>query len=361
MVTSFATNRDLVIETGGFHSEVQASALNLDGFTVRDDFMPVIGDYIRKNLVLWPLIPKEAAEADLIREILEGPEPNAGFFDKLAMNPPENATNSPTPNDLGDLGQQVKAVGGVINIGHYARSLWQQQGRPFGTNPDQLTAKTERLLSSTAKVLERGIITGNSTSNSLQFNGLQQQIAAGQTYTANITTGDSVIKKIRGVARLALSNENILQGITHIITSPLGLQLIEDETDIKLDYVNLSEINPGLSVPGIITQGVNQGGSTPIITSPYLLDTDGGVAADTVDYWMVDINQLVWKGVRPVGGPSAGRDSFNPQVFEMSSTVPPYLVEKRVCIVYGTLYAKNRGRGIWRLRVTVPSGTVGSI
>lgn len=361
MVMSFANPREAALEIGGFHSEVQASALNLDGFTVRDDYMAMIGEYIRKNLVLWPLLPKEPAEADLVREIIEGPEPSAGFFDKTTMNPPENATNSPIPNDLSDMGQQIKAVGGVINIGHYSRSLWQQQGRPFGTNVDQLTAKTDRLLSSTAKVLERGIVTGNATANSLQFNGFQQQMAAGQTYNANITTGDSVIKKIRGIVRLAISNENILQGVTHIICSPLGLQLIEDETDTKLDYTNLDEISPGLRVPGIITQGDTQGRPTPIITSPYIQDTDGGANPDIVDFWLVDMNQLVWKGVRPVGGLTSGRDSFNPQVFELTNAAAPYLVEKRVCIAYGTLYAKNRGRGIWRLRVSVPSGLSGNI
>lgn len=361
MVTSFANPREAALEIGGFHSEIAAAAQNLDGFTVRDDYMGMIGEYIRKNLVLWPLLPKEPAEADLVREIIEGPEPNAGFFDKTTMNPPENATNSPIPNDLSDTGQQVKAVGGVINIGHYSRSLWAQQGRPFGTNVDQLAAKTQRLLSSTAKTLERAIVRGNATANPLEFNGFQQQMATGQTRTANIITGDSVVKKLRGVVRLAISNQNILQGITHIICSPLGLQLIEDETDTKLDYVNLDEVTPGLRVPGIITQGDLQGRPTPIITSPYILDEDGGDGPDIVDFWLVDMNQLVWKGVRPVGGPTSGADSFNPQVFELTNTAPPYLVEKRVCLVYGTLYAKNRGRGIWRLRVTVPSGTVGSI
>ncbi|MFQ3629188.1 MAG: hypothetical protein SNJ81_16630 [Cyanobacteriota bacterium] len=361
MVTLFAHPREIALETGGFHAEIAAAAQNLDGFTVREDYMAVIGEYIRKKLILWPLLPKEPAESDLVREILEGPEPNAGFFNKTSMNPPENATNSPIPNDLSDTGQQVKAVGGVINIGHYSRSLWAQQGRPYGTNVDQLTAKTERLLSSTAKILERTIVTGNATENPLEFNGFQQQMAAGQTRMADITDGDSVVKKLRSVVRLAISNENILQGITHIICSPLGLQLIEEEIDTKLDYVNLDEVTPGLRVPGIITQGDQQGRPTPIITSPYILDEDGGTNPDIVDFWLVDMNQLVWKGVRPAGGATSGADSFNPQVFELTNTAAPYLVEKRICIAYGTLYAKNRGRGIWRLRVTVPTGTVGSI
>lgn len=367
MVTSFATPAVDPLEFGGFHAAIQANALNLDGFTVRTDYMSVIGEYIRRNLILWPLIAKEAAEADLVREILEGPEPTTGFFNKTQMNPPENATGSPVPNDLTDPGQEIKAVGGVINISHYSRSLWQQQGRPFGTNVDQLAKKTDNLISSTAKRLERTLIMGNASSNPLEFNGLRALQASGRTFEGNIASGHSVIKKLRGVIRLAVSDENILQGITHIVCSSLGVQLIEDETDTKLDYVNLEEIRPGLRVPGIITQGNTQG-PTPIISSPYIQDTPGTPASgetpatpDTVEYYLVDMNQLVWKGVRPIGGPTEGEAAFDPQVFDLTNTAAPFLVEKRVCIAYGALYAKNRGRGIWRLRMKVPQGTIGSV
>jgi len=336
--------------TPGFH-EVQAIATALDGFTVRDDFMPVIRQYIRKKMIFWPLLRKERAEADLVREIREGAEPQTGFFSKSAIDPIETPADF-AAHDLTDPGEYVKAGGGLINISHYSRSLYQQQQRPYG---DILSTKTKNLIISTCKTLEEALFIGDATADPLSINGMVNQTDPSHLYTADITAGDSVVRKIRSLVRLAVSDKVVMRNITHIFTNALGLELIENETDNRLEYVDLREITPGLRVPGIITQADSQGKPTPIITSPYIEST-AGAGGEFVDYYLVDMDSLAWKGVIPEGG----TDTFDPQIFEVSKftgSATPYLVEKRMCLFYGTLYAsKAGGSSIYRLRVTVPAG-----
>jgi len=335
------------------NQEIQAIATAMDGFTVIDDFEPIVREYLRKTTVFWPLLRKEPAYADNVREIIEGPEPQTGFFDKNATNPVENPTNL-AAHDLTDPGEFIKAIGGVISFSPYSRSLYRQQNRPYG---DTVAKRTSDLIVSAVKTLERSLFVGDATANPLEFNGLEKQINPANIYTASIVAGDSVVRKLRPLARLIVSNENILRNVTHIFTTALGLELIEQEVTTHLDYTNLDEIRPGLRVPGIITQGDTQGKPTPIITSPYIRD-----GATTVPFWMLDMNTLVWKGVIPEGG----RDTFNPQVFEVSDytfgATPTYLVNKRMSLNYGTLYAsKACGGGVFRLDVTVPASMVSGI
>lgn len=358
MVTSFASPKSSLYEDGGWQ-EFQAAATNIDGFTCRTDYMDMIGKYLRRNTIFWPLLRKEKAEADVVREILEAQLPSTGFFSKTSMNPPENAPSAQS-NDLSDVGQEVKAGGGLIKISHYGRSLATQQGQPWG---NQLAQKTENLIVATSQTLERTLFAGNATSSPLQFNGIQRQMAAGHAFTGDISAGDSVVKKLRAIARLAVNDESIVRNITHIFTSGLGLQLIEDEVETKLEYHNMDNIRPGLKVPAIITQGSNQGEPTPIVTSPYLRDTDaGGAGTDTVHFWLVDMNLLCWKGVVPYGvQDTSSQNVYNPQIFEIASAASPYLIDSRLCLFYGTLYAKNRGQGIYKLSMTVPANTVSSV
>lgn len=350
MVNIYATPRlslDGDMDTG-FH-QIQAIATALDGFTVRDDFGPVIETYIRKNTVFWPLLRKEKAEGDLIRRIYEGPEPETGFFSKTALNPIETPSDFPA-HDLNDPGEYVKAGGGLFHISHYSRSVYQQQGRPYG---DTLSEKTKNLIVSTCKTLEEALFIGSATDNPLSFNGMANQMDPTHDYTASIVDGDAVVRKLRSLVRLAVSDKVVMRRITHIFTNALGLELIENETDSKLEYVNLDKVTPGLRVPGIITQGDSQGKPTPIVISPYI-ESSADLTAGYVDYYLIDMDSLVWKGVIPEGGV----DSFEPQIFEVSKftgAATPYLVEKRMCLFYGTLYAaKSGGSSIYRLRVTVP-------
>lgn len=343
------TNTSIDVEPG-FH-QVQAIATALDGFTVREDFMSAIRTYIRKKMVFWPLLKKERADADLVREILEGAEPTTGFFSKSTLDPIETPADFPA-HDLTDPGEYIKAGGGLIHISHYSRSLYQQQQRPYG---DIIATKTKNLIISTCKKLEEALFLGDATADPLSFNGMIKQMDPTHQYTANITTGDSVVRKLRALVRLAVSDKVVMRNITHIFTNALGLELIESEMDNRLEYVNVDQITPGLRVPGIITQGDTQGRPTPIFTSPYI-DSVADVGGEFVDYYLVDMDSMSWKGVIPEGG----TDTFDPQIFEVSKftgNATPYLVEKRMCLFYGTLYAtKAGGSSIYRLRVTVPAG-----
>lgn len=353
-----AQTKDGTLEYTGFDSRIQAAATELDGFVVRDDFMPYIREYIRKNTVFWSLIQnKEPAEADLVREIREDADPVTGFFAKNDMNSLTETGTGYTPFDLTDSGQSVKAGGGLIEISHYSRSLHSQQGRPYG---DQLSRKTAKLISSSAKSLERALFKGNSAVNPLEFNGLDVQIPNGNVIEADKTTDppDSISKKLRSIVRYAINDDERLRNITHIFTSGLGVEYIEDELYDKLTYRNLSEIRPNFNVPAINSQN----GQIPVIPSPYLNDIQGATESDPdyVEYYLINMDHVFWRGVYPYGGAR----TFDPQIFEVSSYTDSdmtYLVEKRLCLFYGTLFLGNQGFSFFKLKVKVPPGTIGSI
>lgn len=348
--------QEINLESVGFQ-DVNAASIALDGFVVREDLMTLMRSYIRNKTILWPLLRKEQAEGDTVQEFTEAHQPASTFFSKIALNPIENPSNMPAMLDSARPPQEVKAGGGLIKFGHYARSLYNQQNKPFG---DIVAKKTADLIASTAKTLERALVLGNATANPLEFNGLANQLLPDHVFRASKISGDMVYKKLRSLARVALNDSDITREITHILTTSLGVELLTDEMDAKLQYVNLNEVRPGLTVPGLIIQGDSQGGFTPIITSPYLKDQMGDGAPDIVTYWLLDMNSLCWKGVYPEGG----QRTFDPQIFEVSqftSDSTPYLLEKRMCLFYGTLYASNSAQGIWRLDVEVPAGTIGSI
>lgn len=342
------------IETAEGFYDIQAAATALDGSIVMSDFNKVVSNYLRQTTVLWPLLRKEPAEADVVREIAIDSQPLTGFFSKIDLNPPEGLMDA---HNLTDPGQAVKAGGGAFRVGNYWQSLYEQQGRPYG---DIYNDQTTALIRSTGRTLESALFVGNATTNPLQFNGLGQQMAAGHAFTADTTANDSVIDKIQGICNLAIDDPVRLGAVTHIFTSALGLRLIQREAQQQVQYVDLENIRVGLRVPGIITQASKQGEPTPIITSPYIRDIDNGANPDEVVYWILDMESIVWKGVYPHGG----ERTFEPQVFDVSTytgSAYPYLLEKRFCLFYGTLYCRDRGRGVWKLTVKVPSGMVGGI
>lgn len=333
---------------------LQAEATPLDGFILRDDFGKTIGRYIRssEDVRLWPLLKKERSEADLNREMTEGDDPQTGFVSKLDLSgTPSNPTDYNT-RDLSDPGQQNKALGGRVQIGHYARSLWEQQNQPYST---QLAERTQKLISSTVKNLERALFWGDANTNPLEFNGLVQQMAPNHSFQADLTKGDDVSSKLRGIVRLSISDEKIIRGVTHILTSALGCELLENEANTKLEYTNVDEISPGLQVPGVITQR----GRTPVIHSPFLRDTENENGYDWVHYYLIDADSMAWKGVIPQGGDN----TFNPQIFDVRNYLGnnQYMIEERLCLMYGTLHCLNRGQGVWKLSVAVPLNTIGNI
>ena len=364
MVSSLSDTRsqpthDPALNTVGWQN-IQAVATAFDGFTVRSDFMDEIVEYLRRETIFWPMLKKRAAEADVVREMRETAFPDSGFVSKIDLNPVENSTSVPASRDLSDPGQEVKALGGIIEFGHYARSLYTQQGKPYG---DIVAERTDKLLISTARQLEQALFIGNAAQNPLQFNGITLQMQEGHTFEADLrgSTPDSIVRKIRSIVRLATSDILIKRKISVVWTSGLGLERIEIEVGNSLTYHNLIEITPGLQVPAVITQS----GRIPIIPSPYIIDTPGspnGLEADNpdiIDFYLLDMDLIEWRGVLPEGG----TNSFDPQIFDVSiyGSGAPYLVEKRMGLIYGTLYCHNRGEGIYRLRVKVPRNTVNSI
>lgn len=332
---------------------IQASMVALDGFVVRNDFGTTIQRYIRRETVLWQLLKKREATNDPVKMPREGPLPTVGFVSKIDLNPPENPSDLPAA-DLTDAGQSIKAISGIIKVGHYARSLYRAQGRPLG---DVVAEKTEKLLLNTVKLVERSLFTGNATTNPLSFNGIANQMQGGRVFPVDTTasTNNSVITKLRSVVRLAVNDPDISRTITHIFASGLGMEQIEKELLAQTQYNHMVEIIPGVKVPAIMTQL----GPIPIVPSPYIQDTDGGAGTDTLHYYLINIDEMSWQGVYPEGG----EDTFNPQVFDVSaytSDAAPYLLEKRMGLIYGTLYAENAGESTYRVDATVPTGTVGS-
>lgn len=338
------------------YQDVQAAATAMDGFTVRNDFMTTVQRYIRRETVLWQLLRKRPAEADVVKEPREGPLPTAGFISKQAIAPPENPTGF-QHLDLSDPGQEVKSIGGLIQFSHYIRSLYDQQSKPWG---DVIADRTEKLILSMARNLEFGLFTGDSAVNPLQFNGIEKQMPlAGHRFTCNLTgsTPDSLVQKLRRIVRLAINDDYHMRKITHIFTSGLGLEKIEEEVGNSLSYHNLIEIVPGVTVPAIVTQA----GRIPIIPSPFIRDIAGvGGAPDTVKFYLFDINSMEWRGVIPQGG----SQTYEPQLFDVTQftgSSVPYLLEKRMGIIYGTLYIHDRAESVYMLDATVSAGSVGTI
>ena len=329
---------------------IQASAQPLDGFTVRWDYLPAVKNYLREEVIFWNLLRKEQAEADPVQELLEGPAPNASFVDKIELAYPVNPRDLPA-HDYTSPPQAIKAAGGIVQFGHYAQSLYNQQGRPWG---DIVARRTERLIIKLCKILEKTCFTGNARTNPLEFNGIDSQMNPANIKVADATLGDRVVDKLLGIVALAMDDEDIMKNITHIFTNGLGCRLIERELDQKLEYHNLDEIRPGLKVPGIISHA----GFLPIIPSPYINNIRGtGQDKDIVRFYLLDMNAISWKGVYPKGGQKV----FDPQIFELAAGSNPTGLDKRIALLYGTLFVGNKGANLYRLDMKVAQGTVGSV
>lgn len=341
----------------GFRA-VQAVTTNLDGFTVRNDFTDIVQRFIakREKLVFWPLLRKRWATSDPVRDPKEGDLPAAEFVAKATLNPTPNAVTA-GQMDLSDPGQAIKALSGILQFGNFAHSLYAQQGMPFG---DLVAERTDKMIVRGLRILEQTLFTGDATANTLSFNGLINQMSSGNVHTCNLTgsTPDSLIAKLRSLVRLITDQGSFTYKPTHIMTNGLGLELIEKEA---LATQNLQSFGPALDVvPGISVNTLRtQVGDLPIVTTPYLPNIDGGASTDTVRFYLVDMNHISWRGVKPYGGV----ETYDPQIFDISTYTAngdAYLLQKRQMVCYGTLYVEQVG-AVYRLDVTVPSGTVGAI
>lgn len=336
---------------------IQASATNLNGFLINQDFEPEIEDIRRKTTTLWQRIGvKKPATAPIIKKIRKRGFRNIGFVPKSGLtdaNVPQNAPgNNPQINQLDDPGQEVKAVSGTLEFEHFARSMQRQQGQPW---EDTVAAETADLITGCYRFLDRKLHDGDaSLPGNLEFNGIRHQIPqSGHIFTADITgtNPDSVVGKIDAIVTRAAAHPDVLRRPSAIYCSSNGANIIRDEVGQQVFYHNLIEITPGFQVAGVMTSI----GLLPLITSPYLTDDDGGAGNDTVRFYIVDESGLEWHGVYPDGGDR----TYEPQIFDITTFVNGiYLVQKRMILVYGTPYLADRGGCVYRLDVTAPPGTV---
>lgn len=332
-------------------SLIQANATNIGGFAVRQDYMSVIGDYRYKNTELWRRIDnKVPAESPIVQELRRTNMPTVGFAPK--GNLAANSANAPIPLNYTDVGQEVKAIAGRIQCEHFGMSMAQQQGRPYG---NQMNRDTEDLILATLRFLERNLFLGDATADPLQFNGLIKQMPpADHVFTADITSAnpDAIHDKLDEVCmRSAMRPNSLLEHRpTHIFCSGAGARLLTKEVKQLQLYHNVKEISPGVIVPTILTAY----GYVEIVPTPYLQDISG-TSGDVISFYLVDLRNLEWHGVVPYGG----KNSFEPQIFDLSYVVNglPTLNE-RLIVMYGTPKAKNGGEGIYRLDVTAPSGSI---
>lgn len=330
---------------------IQANATNYGGFTVREDFEDTIIRYLRKETILWQMLRKRPAGAAVVKKIREGSLAQVGFVNRSNLS--NSFMNDPqrTANDLSDPGQEVKAIAGCVEFGHFDRSLHEQQNKPFN---DVVSDDTNNLLVSIARTIEMGLFLGDATADPMQFNGIDKQMAPyGHVFEIDLTgvEPDDITQKLCEIVVRATTDRNILRRISHIFCSGAGTVQLTNEVGQAILYQNQTEIVPGVKVPAIMTQN----GTTPIVPTPYIQDLDGGAGPDIIRFYLIDLDSLEWRGVYPLGGEKV----FEPQMFDVTqflSTVP--MLEKRLGLIYGTLYANNRGEGIYRLDVKVPSGTV---
>lgn len=331
----------------------QAAATNLGGFTLNQDFAPEVEDILRDETVLWQmLLNKKAAPAPTVKKIRKNARPTVGFTNRSNLAGARANSHAATANDLSDPGQEVKAIAGTIEFEHFARSMADQQGRPYG---DEVADETAELLVNCGRFLEMSLFAGDAEAgDGLEFNGIDRLLPPqGHIVTADITTDnpDSIVSKLNEICLRASTDRNKLRKITHIFCTGSGALKLRDEVGQAVLYQNLREVVAGHEVPGIVTAN----GIIPIITTPYLNDIDGGANHDICRYYPLDLSTLEWNGVYPFGGDK----TFEPQIFDITNTINGLpLVEKRMVLIYGCLYAKNRGEGIYRLDVSVPAGSV---
>lgn len=330
---------------------MEAAATNLGGFTIQQDFEPEIENYLRTNTEFWQAIPtKKPAAAPIVRKIMKTKRPKAGFVNRGDLDTAQVNVHADTANDLDDPGQEVKAVAGTIEFDHFSRSMYDQQGRPYG---DEIAEETDELLTNTSRLLEMAMFQGDSSrAGNLEFNGIDRLMHADNILSIDLTSvdPDSIVNAIDEAVVRATSQRNMLMNITDIWCTGPTAKKIREEVSPSLFYHNVAEVRPGIQVPGIQTAN----GVLPIHTTPYLSDLDGGAGDDTLRMYLIDHKTLEWHGVYPFGG----NKTFSPQIFDITRYLNgQYLVEKRMVLMYGTTYAKNRGRGIWRIDIKVPSGT----
>ena len=329
--------------------DVAATASNLNGGTVRDDYSEYIARRLRTDANAFPLvnlIERRQAKNETIQDLREGGLPGSQFTDRNSIS---TAARPLTEGDMDLDGprQPIKVISGVIQSDFLARSVAESQGLPYG---DSFAEKTDKLTLSALHLWEKSLITGDAEENPLSFNGLIKQMTVegvDNIHSADSQT-DSVLMKLRRLAIRMTQDpvDNFVPSV--LITDGDGYQLIEEEVHSQSSYtLPLRELVPGFHVSAIMTGA----GEIPIVISRHLFDP----TTTTVPFIMLDRNHFSWRGLFPAGG---ARD-YNPQIFDFS----PYtadgdaaMLQKRLLILAGTPYLAYP-QAAFRLDVTVPAGS----
>lgn len=333
---------------------IKAQATNIGGFTVNQDLQKMVVDYRRKNTYFWQMLEKLPARNPKIQEIRRNTFPNVGFVDRNDLSTTPVNDIASIPADLSDPGQDVKAIAGLLNVTHFGRSMEFAQGSIYG---DSVAQDTDDLIVSVYRTLEKYLFTGDaSAGGGTQFNGLAYLASpdAENSYALDYTVANptKIVQKLEEITTRVANHSFWNHRITHIFCSAGGYELIRKETENRNTLFNQVEFTPGVQVPAINSAM----GNVPLLTTPYLFDVigTGSTPVDTITYYLVDDSTLSWRGLAPFGGV----DTFEPQIFDVSNIVNGVpLLEKRFVLLYGTPYARNRGKGIYKLVVTAPSGS----
>lgn len=332
---------------------IQAGAGLNGGMVIRQDFLPIINDYRQKLTKFWERLKNNRypAEAPVVQEIRRLNWPTVAFANRGNLTTQVNNPPGSYAPDLSDPGQEVKAIVASFEIDHFAMSMYQQQGRIYG---EQESALTDDMIKATLIFLERQLFQAEAAVDPLAFNGLNAQIPAANVFTADVTTDppDILHDEIDRICVRASMNPNFISMPNVIFCSGAGARLLGNEMRRLQMWQNTSRITPGVIVPSILTTNNDQ---VDIVPTPFIEDQyGGGTSNDVIEYWICDMSKIEWRGVYPHGGAR----SFDPQIFDLSYIVNglPGLA-KRMILIYGTPWVRNRGQCVYRLRVTAPPGT----
>lgn len=342
-----------ITETVGWR-DVEATAINIDGYTVNQEYEPEILDYRRENTVFWQMIPegnKRKARSATIQHVERNKRHKVGFVDRSDLSGAVNNPKTEHELDLNDPGEEVKALMGTATFDHFGRSLARQQNYPW---TDEVATDTDDMLTETYRYLEMALFRGNASLNPFEFNGLQRQMPpSGHVFEVDLTTNppDSIWKMMNYVVMKVAHDRSVLRKVTHFFVTGSAMVKLQEEVVESVLKFNQLEVIPGVVVPTVQTGD----GQKPVISSPYLddvADVDGTNSYDYLRIFAIDIRSVFWYGVIPDGG----KETYEPQIFDLTQFQNnQYLVLKRGVLSYGT--PKLLNQGLWRIDLKVPRGT----
>jgi hypothetical protein len=340
---------------------MQAAASPLGGFTVVQDYDPVILDYRRMRTRFWQMIPpgnKKPARSPTVQKMKRDKRAKIGFVNRMDLSGTQHNRKEDLALNLQDPGQPVRAMTASLDFSHFGRSMARQQGYPYG---DEIAENTDDMLKEAYRFLEMSLFNSVNTPESPHaFNGLQaQQTEGGHVWRVDTMaeTPDSIVDTVNEICMRAATDRNNLRTVSHLLFTGAAYTMLQKEVKANSIKVNEVEIVPGVVVPAIQTGD----GLKPIVTTPYLDDVanEGNRGTnDLVRIYPIDMDCVEWHGVVPDGG----TDTFEPQIFDMTagmyaSSQP--LTLKRMLLQYGTPYLLNEG--LWRIDIVVPRGKAWSL